>query len=166
MTPEEIRKLGKPTKHKITNSLNNKQIGRIYKKEGGELQRELFEKVVGAVNLLAWEYIVSGRDFEFPHSMGKLGMRKCKMQTSFRDGKAVSNSGINWKETLDYWAEDDIARKKKKVIHYTDPWFYRVRYIKDDVRTSKLKFYYFRTSKGFRKRLHDLIVKERLEAFV
>jgi len=166
MTPEEIRKLNSPKKFKITNTLNNKEIGRIYRREGGELQRELFEKVIRAVNLAVYELLASGKDFVFPYNMGTLRVMKRKQKVIFKNGKMFANNSVNWKETLRYWSEDEEARKKKKRIYFLEDTFYRIRYTKNNIRTNKLKFYYFRADRGLRKYLSDIMKQGKLETFV
>jgi len=81
------------------------------------------------------EILLNSFDFNLPFRMGMLGIRKRKLTPYInKKGEVVNPLPVDWKSTLDLWAEDPEAKAKKKLVrHYNEhtkgfiaEWYYSV----------------------------------------
>lgn len=74
-------------------------------------------------------------DFNLPHSLGLLGIRKIKNEPYVDStGEVIIPLPVDWKKTLTLWETDPEAKKSKKLVRHYNPhsngyiakWYYSV----------------------------------------
>ena len=104
--------------HKVDSDFGANEYYTYYVKNGGTLNRTDFGNILKDLNLAIGEKILDGYSFKMPSRMGVLSITKKKEFVDYKDGKAVTNRPINFKATMDLWAEYPEAKEQKKLVRY------------------------------------------------
>lgn len=89
---------------KITKLLTLKMLYRLrvrqmLRDKGIYITESTFQRIIREKHKEVEALILEGFDYEFPYNLGKLGLRKFKLEPSMRDDKLVNLPPIDWKRT-------------------------------------------------------------------
>lgn len=166
---EEVLKLRGEKHFKVTNSYTTKDAYRWVKKNKllpVPLKEGEFGNIIKEVNKALLDKLTSGSFIKFPKGMGTLELRKYKNRIEFNDGKLITNKGIDWRTTLEYWKEDKEAMKARKLIRFNADYTFKVYYIK---RKAKYKYRYmfaFSLNREAKRKLREKIINNEVDAFI
>lgn len=130
-----------------------KKEGRIArKKDGGFLTEREFSLFMRDMGAEAAKTIISGGNFVLPYRMGLIRLTKSPVSTYVdKNGVTRKRISVSWAKTKKLWAEDEEARKARKVVYFDSDWLYNIQYNKRDARFKNMGFTFIRFSKPFRK---------------
>lgn len=110
-----------------------------------------FYYIIRNINKLLAEGLVNGHEIQFPHSMGKLEIRRFKGGVRINNkGKLINTYTIDWDKTMKLWYKDEEARNMKILVRNEND-FYRIAYNKYHAHYTNQIFYEFTTNRFMRK---------------
>lgn len=116
---KSILKVHSPRNHKIKNSYRLKDAYIYYKQHcNNPLSEKEFNYIVRKKNRELIEKFLTYGEVKLP-KLGTILLQKFNSFKEDKEGKIKYYSGINWKETLKLWEENEEYRKQKKYIVYT-----------------------------------------------
>lgn len=153
MSFEEFRKsmlkVSEKRNHKIKGSVGIKRILKYCNDNnwfGNKVsaREKEFSRIVSCVNALMAQELLNGNEIILPCKMGALEIRKFGTYVKFVDGKVKTNRGINWKETLQLWYEDEEAKKNKTLLKMEDKEVFTLHYNRIGANYNNKIFYKFK----------------------
>jgi hypothetical protein len=158
-------------KHKVTNSYGTKQAWRWIKKNkwldiGQPITEREFGLIIKAIHKTLVDQLLSCRDIDFPHRMGKIELRKFNTWIGFKNGKLLTNLPIDWNKTIELWYEDRDAYDRKTFVRREAKEGYKIRYEKGMATYNNKTFYEFLPNKELKRKLKDKIENGEIDAFL
>ena len=167
---KNILKVKQKRNHKIKGSVGTYQIYSALKEQDSTLLKRInssaFSKLIKLVNTKLVEDMFLGNDINLPYLMGRLELRKYPKKIYLVNNKVKTNLPINWKETLDLWEQDKMARINKTLVRYEHPETFTVIYNKRHARFNNKSFYGFHINRGIKLKLKQQIQEGELDAFL
>lgn len=117
-----------------------------YFKNGGKLDRLVFDKIHRAVNTLIAEHVVEGEDVSLPYNMGYLGVTRQKLGLVHTAIGPRPRKVINWIATHEEWKRNPESKKKGILIYLDFDYLYKVELRQAEYGPTKLKYFDFNIS--------------------
>ena len=165
-----IKKVNKPRKHKVTNSIGVYSAYKFIRKNkwlniGRSLTEHEFYSIIRKINDYFADSLLHGEDIKLPHRMGRIELRKYNARINFDGNKVKTNLPIDWDRTLKLWYEDEEAYKEKTLVKVEEKEIFKVYYNKQLADYNNQVFYEFNVNRELKKRLKQRIKEEKLDAF-
>lgn len=158
--------------HSISHCLGARDAWKKIRKDkwgylkGNKCSSSLYGAVIDEVNKILSEMLLEGHKIELPHQMGSIELIAAQSKLDYKDGKLKSNYRIDWKKTLEYWYEDNEARRDRRCIKRVQKYIYSILYSKHNARYRNQKFYQFRANRSLVRTLGNKIENEKLNALI
>lgn len=168
---KEIKKVNEPREFKITNSIKLRNAYKWYchnrpQKSKFVLEEGSFYKIIRGINNKLAEALVRGEEVKFPARMGKLEIRRYKIEPYLnKEGKLIYKAPVNWAATLKFWYESPEARENKIVIKVEKRDNFKIEYNKSKAVFKKKSFFMFQPNRSLRMKVHDAAEEGLLDAF-
>ena len=162
----QVKKVNSKRKSKISNSIGMNEAYRYYDKMCGKFSSQNFRKAIHLINLAIQESLARGEDLILPQKMGEFQLRKFNTSVDLKDGKLITNLPVDWKRTLELWAEDKQAEKEKFLVRLETPSIFRLYYKKQKANYANKSFMQFRTNRSLKQKLKQNINKKKVDAFL
>lgn len=167
---KKILKLDKKRKTIINNSIGVKDAYRYLRKHkwegiGQPLTESEFYLIIRSMNNRLAEELLKGKDIILPCYMGRIEVRKNKAVIKIKDGKMVTNLGIDWNSTLKLWEEDEESLTNKTLVRYDNKEIFKVFYIKRAALYKNKTYYTFIVNRKLRRAISFLGNNGKLDAF-
>lgn len=147
MTEQEyintIKKVNKPRRHTITNSIGVEEFIQSYCKTNKDLSLSVIRNIIKNVNLELAEQLAKGDYIKFPRQMGGLELRQKNTYVKFQNGVLKTNRHVDWNATLKLWYSDENCRKLKKLVRLENKKIYMIFYNKGVSKYNNKIFYEF-----------------------
>lgn len=144
--------------HRSINSNGIKEAWRWLKKNnffGEEPVTELqLGTIVKKINELVVSEVSKGKDVTIPY-LGRLTIVRKERVYKRDNGKIITNLQVDWKKTLQLWAEDNASRIAKQLVFEDCSDVYHIKLYWNNV--PNRSFYKFFPSKNFKIKLRDNI---------
>lgn len=124
-----------------------------YFRNGGKLDRLVFDKVHRAVNTLIAEHVVNGEDVSLPYNMGYLGVVRQKLGLVHTATGPKVRKVIDWIATRKEWENNPESKRKGTLIHLDFDYLYRVELRQAEYGPTNLKYFDFNISDKAKHRL-------------
>lgn len=137
------------------------------KKKSYVLTELQYGDIIESVNeKIVQRYLTVG-EFILPYRMGTLAIRKrdCTPRLD-SNGDLKFPSPIDWRSTLNLWAENPDAHESKVLIKNGQSYCYTQMYVKNKAKYNNKKFFRFKFSRGLKMRVKDAITNGSLDAFI
>ena len=115
--------------------------------------QSLYSNIVSYINQILAEKLLEGHEIVFPYQMGSLRVSSKQTKVSIENGVIKTNYPTDWKRTLQYWYEDEGAKKAHKTIKWMQKRLVFVRYYKKSATYKNRRFYSFRPNRSLVKTL-------------
>lgn len=128
-------------------------------------KRYICMRVIKAINEMALEHVLAGKEYIFPSCMGSMMIVGKKYTPFYFKGKLIFPKPVDWKATYQLRSEDEEFRKEKKVVRYTSEYIYRFGYkpsLKGPTASGIMRI---KPTPTNRKRLSELIKENKLIAY-
>lgn len=167
----KLRKADQKKQAKVRNSWGVYDCYKLIRKNGWynigrPLKEHEFYAIIRGVNKMLADEIAKGNTFVFPAKMGKLELRKFIPSVRFVNGKLVNTYGIDWRNTIRLWYEDEECRKSKTLVRFESTENYSIRYNKYNATFDNRCFYEFQLNRfikiAFRENINKGIIKDSL----
>lgn len=123
----------------------------------------LFYEVVRRVNNEMVKAILNSDEVIFPYRMGRLLLVGKDSFLGYFNGKVVTNRGIDWKETLKLWYEDEECERKSVFVRHDVDSKYRLLFDRKYARFNNRSFYHFRTNRSLKKKIVEIIKEGKIK---
>ena len=168
---KSVRKVSETRKHKVNNSWGVYDAYKYIRKNkwfyiGKNVSQKDFYAIVRGVNQILAEAISEGTMVTLPEHMGTLQVRKRPVKSFIKNGKLITNRGIDWNRTIELWAQDEEAKENKTLIRHENNEVFRVWYKKWDARYKNKSFYEFLTNRALKNKISSKARKGKLDAFL
>lgn len=167
---KKVLKLNGKRKTTINNSIGVKEAYRYLRKHKWEgIDRPLTESefylIIRSVNNKLAEELLKGRDIILPCYMGRLEVRKRDAIIKVKNGKILTNLGIDWNSTLKLWEEDTESFNNKTLVRYDNKEVFKIVYIKRNATYKNKAFYMFVVNRKLKRTVASLGKNGNLDAF-
>lgn len=168
---KNILKVDGPRKHKVTNSIGVYSAYKHIRKNkwfdiGRPLTEHEFYTIIRQVNNYLANNLMCGQEVVFPHSLGRLELRKYETIIKMKNGKLYTNLPTDWSATIKLWYEDEEAYKNKTLVKMEEKeTFFRVNYSKRYAYFNNRAFYAFNANRNIKREIQNKVKNGELEAF-
>lgn len=157
--------------HKIKSDYGIVDYYRYYRKTYKDTvaQYKKFSDILNDINQeLAFKFASEGYEIKFPKRMGMMciGRKKGKVWLD-SDGNVKTNRPINWKKTMELWANDEEARIAKTLIRFenshSDGYYYKIFYRRSSANYKNKTIYLINPNRALSRVFADSIKKGNIE---
>lgn len=125
-----------------------------WKELGGKpCDQSLYSNIVSYINQILAEKLLEGHEIVFPYRMGSLRLLSTDAKITIENGVVKTNCFTDWKKTLQYWYEDEGARKAHKTIKWVQKRLVFIKYDRKNATHRNRRFYSFRPNRSLVKAL-------------
>lgn len=174
MTYESFRRnllgLNKSRHHKITNSRGVYDAYKYYRKirpkdKKYKLTESQYFAIIRCMHKYMINDILNSREVKFPHSMGRLELRKKNAMIKLVNNKLVTNLPIDWDATTKLWYEDEEAFNNKTLIRIEEKELFVIYYSKFRANYNNNIFYTFHVNRELKQKVKELIKQNTIDAY-
>lgn len=163
----QTRKARDPKTAKVNHSWGVYDAYKLIRKHqwfdiGRPLKEHEFYSIIRKVNKLFAAEVANGGEFTFPSRMGKLEIRRSVRGVSIVEGKLKNTYGIDWRNTLKLWYDNEEARREKTLVRWEND-IYHVRYNKFTANYENQSFYQFETNRFLKKALQENVKQGKID---
>ena len=165
----KVLKIKDKRNHKITNSYGLNDAWKWAKENKGIdniVDEATYKKIIKAVNNKLANNLLNNKDIVLPYRMGILEIRKFNKSIKIVNNKAITNLGIDWKETLKLWESDEEARTNKTLVRFNVDTIFRVVYNKYNANYRNQLFYKFSVLRRIKVKLKEKINDNAIDSFI
>ena len=165
MKIDDIKKVKGKRIHRMNADYGIADAYKFYKNAGGPLPEKTYKQIIKKVHKYYSDNLCDGKEVIFPKKMGVIDVvfRKPKL---YRDdsGKIQNNYPVDWKRTLELWAEDNDAREKRILVKDPQNKVYRVYYHKKLALYTNKSHFGFKPCRTVKLALKDAMLSGRLKS--
>lgn len=167
---DKIKKVSGSRKHKITNSYGVYDYYKYYRKNKPSdkeyiLTESQYFSIIRTINDLLAKKFFEEMEIKFPCRMGKIELRKYKVDPRIVNGKLVYNAPIDWDKTTRLWYEDPEAFKNKTLVKSESREFFKCYYNKIKANFKNKTLYSFRLNKFLKLEISRRARENTIDAF-
>lgn len=164
-----------PTRdHEIVSHYGTYNFYRHYLKNYPEAIKDesLYRTILRSINSrIAQKIATLPYDLKLPKHLGIIKVRKYYPEFSIlEDGTCRNKMGIDFKSTIELWAEDPEARRERIKVYYenehSDGFIFKIKYDKNHAKYRNKSVYMFKFNRVLKQMLSTNIKNKTIDAFL
>ena len=156
--------------HKISGSYGVYDYYKEYRKNKPKdkefiLTEKQYYYIIRRMNSLLGEALSEGTELQLPCRMGKLELRRYRLEPKIVDGKLVYKAPIDWDATLKLWYEDAESLKNKTLVKIDSRNNFRVMYNKGKANYDNKSVFLFTLNRSLKKKVSQSAKDGKIDGF-
>ncbi len=172
MNTLQIKRVKDNRRHKLCNSLGVYDCYKYYRKNKSTKFKTLSESkyysLIRCINNKLGEELLKGNHIILPQCLGTIELRKYNTYINYDENtkKIKTNMPIDWNQTIQLWATDDVSYKQKLLVRSNVKEVFKIHYNKSKAKYNNKVYYEFSLNRNLKIKLKQNIKKGLIDAFL